>query len=50
MGKGPALTTLPFQRCSEIDCEKTAVLDSFVLYDFRTGEIYGLKEEYIPAA
>lgn len=41
----PILTAMASHGCSKVDWKKTAVRDGFVLYDFRTGEAYGLSKE-----
>lgn len=50
MGTDPVFIAMEFYRFSKVDWENTAVCDGFPLYDFRTGEVYGLEEEYIRAA
>lgn len=43
----PALTVLAFKRCMEVDWEKTATKAGVVSYDFKTGEVVGLKKDSV---
>lgn len=50
MSPAPGLKSMAFRWCSKVDWNKTTVCDDLVSYGFCTGEIYGIEEDYIPAA